>query len=151
MKHQNIYFEQWSINITSVKNDSLFYNNPYHIAASLVFDDIALSQITANFKINTDNIAYTDYFAFESLTDENLPTNLKFFNDNRNGIDRFFSNISDTVLMKRFVKGNINLTTGLYYMLKGNHQEFDRFLQKACMVNPENEEFHLLINLESVY
>jgi hypothetical protein len=133
------------------KADRLFYNNPFHIAASLIFDDIAMSQITEPYKINTDNIAYTDYFAFESLKEENIFNNLRYISDNRAGVERFFTNITDTLSMQRFIKGNIYLTTGLYYMHQGNKQEFNRHLEKACMVNPANEEYPLLIKLEKGY
>jgi spermidine synthase len=150
MNPQNIDFQHWSDNMISTKPDKLFYNNPFHIAASLIFDDIALKQITESYKINTDNIAYTDYFAFESLKEENIFNNLKFISENRSGTERFFTNIEDTVSMKRFIKGNIYLTTGLYYKLQGNHQEFYRNLEKAAMVNPENEEYPLLMRLERV-
>jgi hypothetical protein len=145
---QNIDFQQWSSNMETTKEDMLFYNNPYHIAVSLIFDDVAISQITAPYKINTDNIAYTDYFAFESLKEENMADNLQFLNENRSGIDRFFTNIPDSVLMKRFLKGNTYLTTGLFYMHQGNPNEFYRHLEKACMANPENEEYPLLIDLK---
>jgi spermidine synthase len=120
MQPQNINFQQWGENMALTKPDILFYNNPYHIAASLIFDEVAMYEITAPYKINTDNIAYTDYFAFESLKEENMYKNLKYMNDNRSGLERFFTNIEDTITMQRFLKGNIYLTTGLYYMHQNN-------------------------------
>ena len=147
LESQNIDFQRWSANMATTSSDKLFYNNPYHIAASLIWDAAAINQITEPYIINTDNRAYTDYFAFSSLKEENLFVNLKFLNENRKEINRYFSNIEDTVLMTRYLKGNIYLTTGLFYNLQGNHQEFNRYLEKACMVNPENEEYPLLINL----
>jgi spermidine synthase len=144
---QNINFRKWTDNMATTKDDILFYNNPYHIAASLIFDNIAISQITDKYKINTDNIAYTDYFAFESFKEENIWENLKFINDNRDGIERYFDDIENNILMDRFIKSNIYLTTGLFYQLQGEKKEFYRNLEKACMVNPENEEYSLLIDL----
>lgn len=151
MELQNVDFQQWTANMAATTKDELFYNNPYHVAASLIFDNEAMSKVTVPYKINTDNIAYTDYFAFESLKEENLLNNLQFFNENREGIERYFTNVTDTVLLQRFIKGNINLTTGLYHSLQGNHQDFYQYLEKARMVNPENEEYPLLIHLEKNY
>jgi tetratricopeptide (TPR) repeat protein len=147
LEPQNIDFQQWANNMAVTKEDKLFYNNPYHIAASLIFDEVAMTEITEPYKINTDNIAYTDYFAFESLKEENIFKNLQFINDHRTGLDRYFTNVEDTLLMTRFIKGNIYLTTGLYYMHQGKKQEFYNYLEKARMVNPENEEYPLLLKL----
>ncbi|MCL2246357.1 MAG: fused MFS/spermidine synthase [Lentimicrobiaceae bacterium] len=149
LEPQSIDFKIWSENMATTNSDKLFYNNPYHIAASLIWDATEIAQITEPYKINTDNMGYTDYFALSSLKEENLFQNLKFINDNRNNRNLFFTNIEDTVLMTRYLKGNIYLTTGLYYSFRGNHQEFNRFLEKACMVNPENEEYPLLIKLNT--
>ncbi|MDR2971381.1 MAG: fused MFS/spermidine synthase, partial [Bacteroidales bacterium] len=147
LEPQNIDFQTWSANMATTKEDQLFYNNPFHVAASLIFDADAIAQITEPYRINTDNIAYTDYFSFASLKEENIFENLNFINENRKGMERFFANITDSVLMTRFIKGNLYLTTGLYYMLQNNNQEFSNYLQKARMVNPENEEYPLLIGL----
>jgi hypothetical protein len=151
IKPQNINFQKWTDNMKTTKNDPLFYNNPYHIAASLIFDNIAIAQIANNYKINTDNIAYTDYFAFENFKEENIWENLKFINENRNGIESFFLEIENNTLMDRFIKGNIYLTTGLFYQLQNDEKEFYRNLEKACMVNPENEEYPLLIDLSKQF
>jgi spermidine synthase len=140
-----IDFSQWINNMSSAANDKLFYNNPFHLAASLVLDGKAIEEVTARYRINTDNIAYTDYFSFESLREENIATNLKFLDENRGGFDRVFSNVPDSVLMLRYIKGNQYLTKGLVYMLLDDWKQLHQYLEKACMVNPENVEYPLLI------
>lgn len=144
---QNIDFSQWMDNMYTTQQDSLFYSNPYNIAASLIFDSKAIDSITTTYQINSDNIAYTDYFSFDCLDDSNVWKNLQYLNENRTNLARFFANIEDTVLMSRFLKGNKYLTTGLYYMLQGNNTELRKYLERAAMVNPENVEYQLLLEL----
>ncbi len=140
-----IDFASWSNNMSKTSTDNLFYNNPFHLAASLVLDGKSIAEVTDQYRVNTDNIAYTDYFAFESLGEENISRNLKFLDENRGGFERVFRNVADTVLMKRFIKGNQYLTKGLVHMLSDDWQTLHQYLEKACMANPENVEYPLLI------
>ncbi|MDD4747998.1 MAG: fused MFS/spermidine synthase, partial [Salinivirgaceae bacterium] len=145
MQPHTIDFEQWVKNMEKSSDDVLFYNNPYHIASSFLLDSEEIKRLTVNHKVNTDNIAYTDYFSFESLKEENIAINLQFLHDNRNGQYRQFSNIPDVKLMERFIKGNKYLTQGLVHMLRNNWQGLFSNIEKACMVNPENVEYPLLL------
>jgi len=145
MKPINIDFNTWSNNMHRTSDDKLFLNNPYYLAANLVLDATAIEKITAAYKINTDNIAYTDYFSFNSLREDNIAKNLDFLNDNRDGVWRVFNNLTDTVQMQRFIKGNQYFTKGLVYMFYGDWKQLFQYIEKACMVNPENVEYPLML------
>jgi spermidine synthase len=149
MKPIDIDFGIWSNNMQKTSDDKLFLNNPYYLAANLVLDAVAIEKITADYKINTDNIAYTDYFSFNSLRDDNIAINLDFLNDNRDGMWRVFNNVTDTVQMQRFIKGNQYFTKGLVYMFYDDWKQLFQYIEKACMVNPENIEYPLMLEFYS--
>ncbi len=48
-------------------------------------------------------------------------------------------------MMERFIRGNMLLTEGVSYDLRGNRQEFFNKLQAAVAANPEDEEYPFLI------
>lgn len=140
-----IDFGQWSDNISASVIDPYFYNNPYHLAACLVLDSSAIGQFSPGIKLNTDNRPLTEFFRLSSFDAKNLTTNLDFLNKNRTGVNSIFVNIPDQPMMDRFIRGNVLLTEGVSYDLKGNRQEFFNKLQAAVAANPENEEYPFLI------
>ncbi|HON18108.1 MAG TPA: hypothetical protein PK990_02960 [Salinivirgaceae bacterium] len=145
MKNLSFDFNHWEKNALKTSSDRLFYNNPYHLAASLMLDSSAIAKLCADKKINTDNHTWTDYFDFDALREENLWKNLQFLNQNRSNIEKIFTNVPDTIVLRRFFKGNFYLTEGLVELHRGNKHGLFQYLEKAAMVNPENVEYPLLL------
>jgi len=142
-----IDFETWKQNIASSEKDPYFYTNPYHVAACLLLDKTDISKFPTHIKINTDNHSYVEFFNLHSFDSQNLTMNLNYLNSMRSKPNRVFVNISDSLMMQKFVEGNIQLTLGLHEMLKSNNKGFLNYLQNACAVNPEDEEYPFLIKL----
>lgn len=140
-----IDFKAWSAKIESSGKDPYFYNNPYHLAACLVFDSNAISEFPVNVRINTDNHPLTEFFKLSSFKNDNIIHNLKFLDENRCNVFETFTNVGDSAAMMRFVAGNSLLAKGSAADLKGNRREFINKLKQAVLVNPENEEYPFLI------
>ncbi len=138
-------FMRWSDRIATSIKDPYFYNNPYHLAACLVLDSTAIARFPSNIRINTDNRPLTEFFRLSSFKAQNMTTNLDYLNKNRADVKRIFTNIPDQPMMERFIRGNVLLTEGVSYDLKGNRREFLSKLQAAVAANPEDEEYPFLI------
>jgi spermidine synthase len=149
MNPVEIDFEQWQQRIAELPKDIYFYSNPYHLAASLIYDSKAIEQFDEQIRVNTDNKSYVEFFDFDVFRDENLPANLAYLNFSREGVWRVFNNVPDEMMLKRFVEGNKLMTRGLEGMLRNNRQLLFTQLQKAIRINPENEELPFLIKLYS--
>jgi len=142
-----IDFEKWSSRIADFPKDPYFYANPYHLAANLIFDPLAIEDFPKEIKINTDNRSYVEFFDFSVFREENLPQNLAYLNFNRDGVFRVFHNIPDTMKMKRFIEANKMMTRGLEGMLRNDKRLLYNQLQKAIRIAPENEELPFLLKL----
>lgn len=140
-----IDFKTWEEKVLAQPKDKFFYLEPYHIAASVVWDSEKIKQMTSNEKINTDNQTYTEFFSFKSFSEENIYQNLQFLTENRCDINSVFDNIDNQMKIDRFVDGNKKLTESLYFMLKGDKKSSLESLRKAVTVNPDNEEYPFLI------
>ncbi len=147
MQPVKIDFEKWQERIAQMPKDPYFYSNPYHVAATLIFDSTAIANFPSEIAINTDDKSYVEFFDFSVFEEENLPANLAYLNFNREGVSRVFYNIPDKTKMKRFVLGNELMTRGLEGMLRNNRQLLYKQLQKAMQVNPQNEELPFLVKL----
>ena len=131
--------------IEAIGKDTYFYNNPYHLAACLVLDSMQINRFPPGVRINTDNDPYTEFFELSSFDEENLRQNLKWINQNRGGVERVFTNVTDTAQMNHFKRGNYLLTESVYYWLQGDTGRYIEILQQACKENPEDEEYPFLI------
>lgn len=144
-----IDFEEWAKRIAKLPKDIYFYSNPYHLAASLIYDSQAIENFDKSIKINTDDHSYVEFFDFSVFEEANLPDNLAYLNFSRDGVWRVFYNVPDRMMLKRFVEGNKLMTRGLEGMLRNNRRLLFNQLQKAIRINPENEELPFLVKLYS--
>jgi spermidine synthase len=144
-----IDFNEWEQRIAKLPKDIYFYSNPYHLAASLIYDNMAIENFEAHIQINTDDKSYVEFFDFDVFKDENLPANLAYLNFTREGVWRVFKNVPDELMLKRFVEGNKLMTRGLEGMLRNDRRLLFAQLQKAIRINPENEELPFLVKLYS--
>lgn len=142
-----IDFNNWKNRIDDLQEDMYFYTNPYHLAATHIFDAKAIKNFPANIKVNTDDHSYVEFFDFSVFEEDNLPANLDYLNKHRTGVYRTFQNIPDNRKMLRFIRGNQYMTKGLEGMLRQNKKVLYQNLQKAIRVNPENEEYPFLLKL----
>jgi spermidine synthase len=142
-------FKDWEKRIEKLPKDIYFYTNPYHLAASLIYDSKAIEDFDKEIKINTDNRSYVEFFDFSVFEEENLPANLSYLNFSRDGVWRVFKNVPDQMMLKRFLEGNKIMTRGLEGMLRNDPKLLFSQLQKAIRINPENEELPFLIKLYS--
>lgn len=140
-----IDFETWKDKVEQMPRDDFFYFEPYHIAASVIFDSESIENFPSDLKINTDNLSYTEFFSFDCFDDKNLYENLKYFSENRCPIDNVFSNIENYPRMDEFVQGNIKLMESLYFSLKNDKEKALNELRAACKVNPEDQEYPFLL------
>lgn len=140
-----IDFKKWTNNISKLKPDIYFYDNPYHLASCVFLDGEVINALTANSEINTDNKTYTEFFKISSLNSDNLYKNISSLNNNRVSVFDVFSNIGDTATMNSFELGNLYLTKGVIEMCKNNPQGYKENLYKANYLNPQNEEIPFLI------
>lgn len=144
-----IDFKNWEQRIAELPKDIYFYSNPYHLAASLIYDSIAIESFNEDVQINTDDKSYVEFFNFDVFKEENLPNNLAYLNFSREGVWRVFKNLPDRMMMKRFIEGNKMMTRGLEGMLRNDRRLLFNQLQKAIRINPENEELPFLVKLYS--
>lgn len=143
----NIDFRSWSERMASMKPDIWFYNNPYALAASLSLDGGAITDFAGNPRLLTDNNPYTEYCSLRSFDAANLPANLAFMNNTREAVGRVFQNIPDPALMQHYIEGNRLMTKALELMLQGDQNGFRRTMQRAMVVNPDNQEFPFMLKL----
>lgn len=142
-----IDFALWQERIAQLGKDMYFYANPYHLAATLIFDNKAIESFSDEMRINTDDKSYVEFFDFSVFRDENLPDNLAYLNFARDGVQCVFYNIPDEMMFKKFIEGNKIMTRGLEGMLRNNQELLKNQLRKAMLINPENEEYPFLLKL----
>lgn len=142
-----IDFQMWKTRATEIGQDPHFYAEPHHLAATLALDGQTIGRIGAGSRINSDDHAYTEFFAPASLDEDNLAKNLLFLMNNRTEITAVFHNFDDPETMARFVQGNQLMTESLLFQMGNDQQRGLRALQEACRVNPENQEYPFLIRL----
>ncbi len=142
-----IDFRRWKYETQNLQNDDYFYNNPYHLAASLIFTNEQIEENTANITINTDDKSYLEFFSFDAFKTINLIDNLTFLNQHRGGINSAFVNVEDPKLFSKFIYANQLFTEGVIEMLRENQLGYKFALKKAIEVNPENQEFPFLLKL----
>ncbi|MBN2662502.1 MAG: fused MFS/spermidine synthase, partial [Bacteroidales bacterium] len=129
-----IDFDVWKRKIYEIPMEDFLYLEPYHLAASLIFDNHSIENFPADLKINTDNLNYTEFFSFKSFDESNIYNNLNYFNNNRCDIYKAYKNLSNKFLMDKFLEGNILLTNSFYYSLKGQQQKAIDALIEASKV-----------------
>jgi spermidine synthase len=140
-------FYKWTTRVARLQPDKDFYSEPHHLAATLVLDGEAVAALGSGAGINTDDLTYTEFFDTACLDPGNTAANLRFLQENRKAVPEMFHNILDTALFDRFVQGNNLLNESLYYGLVGDRRRSLEALQRACRVNPEDQEFPFLIRL----
>ncbi len=142
-----IDFQLWNARAAEIGQDPHFYAESHHLAATLVMDGPTIERLGASSRINSDDHAYTEFFAPASLNEDNLAKNLRFLMENRTEINAVFHNFDDPETMARFVRGNQLMTESLLFQMGNDQQRGLRALQEACRVNPENQEYPFLIQL----
>lgn len=140
-----IDFSDWSDNIERIGRDPVFYSNPYHLAATLMFSEIQMARIPENIPVNTDNRSYLEFFSYACFDQDNLNKNISFLANTRGKIDEVFTHIQDERLMERFVLGSQYFIESAKYFQEGNKQKSLDELRKAVRANPENQEYPFLI------
>ena len=142
-----IDFTDWEARIGRTVEDEYFYAEPYHLAATLALDSRTIDSLSAAYRINSDDLTYTEFFAPACLDDDNLVKNLRFLMDHKANIESVFHNIPDPARMARFLSGNQLLTESLFARLSGDHRLSLQLLQQATMINPEDQEYPFLMKL----
>jgi len=140
-----IDLEKWIEKVNSSKKDPLFYNDPYHIAVNLMFDNNITEMIPDNVKINTDNRSYVEFFSPSCFNPDNLIKNLKWMKEKRTDLLNVFYNITDKQLLNRYSKGNKLFIESLEHYQQGRGDLSLQKLKDACAANPENQEYPFLI------
>lgn len=145
--NEKIDFDKFKEKIYEIPFDDFLYLEPYHIASSVIFDKNSINNFSADLKINTDNLNYTEFFSFSSFDGNNIYNNLDFFNSNRCNVYDVYKNITNNLLMDKFYEGNKLLTESFYYSLKDDTENAKNSLIEAVNVNPENKELTFLLKL----
>jgi len=140
-------FEDWSQRVAALGQDSHFYVDPHHLAATLVLDGARIVELAPEPWLNTDDRSYTEFFAPACLDADNIAHNLRFLLDNRSDVGGVFRDIGDPERLARFVQGNQQLGESLYLKFMGDNRGSLQALQRACQVNPEDQEYPFLIKL----
>jgi spermidine synthase len=140
-------FGDWAARAAALGEDPHFYNDPYHLAATLALDGPAIARLSAGVRLNTDDRSFTEFFAPGCLDDANLPANLRFFQANRAPVGAVFAGIPDPDRMARFVEGNRLLTESLVRQTGGDPRGGLAALEEACRANPEDGEYPFLIRM----
>ena len=138
---------EWTARCAPLGEDSHFYHDPDHLAATLVLDGPAIARLAAGVRRNTDDRSTVEFFAPGSLDDANLPANLRFLQQHRVGIETVFHNVHEPARLARFVDGHRMLIESLVRQTSGDPHGGLQALQEACRVNPENPEYPFLIRL----
>jgi len=140
-------FSDWAARAAALGEDPHFYNDPYHLAATLLLDGPAIGRLTAGARLNTDDRSTTEFFAPGCLDEANLSANLRYLQERRVGVGAVFDGIPDPALMARFVEGNRLLTESLVRQTGGDPRGGLQALQEACRANPEDLEYPFLIRM----
>ncbi|MDO9172487.1 MAG: fused MFS/spermidine synthase [bacterium] len=140
-------FGEWAARAAALGEDPHFYNDPYHLAATLALDGPTIGRLTAGARLNTDDRSYTEFFAPGCLDEANLSANLRYLQERRVGVGAVFDGIPDPALMARFVEGNRLLTESLVRQTGGDPRGGLQALQEACRANPEDLEYPFLIRM----
>ncbi len=144
---RKIDFNTWQKKVYTSAKDEFFWFEPYHIAASLIYDKKKIEEITKKNKINTDDLSYTEFFDFDCFNAENLTANLTYLSSTRTQVDDVLEGIEKKYRMDKFTEGNIKMTESLYYMLQNKPKSALNYLREAIKVNPENREYPFLLKL----
>ncbi len=142
-----IDFDDWAARAAALGEDPHFYNDPYHLAATLALDGPAIGRLAAGVRRNTDDRSTTEFFAPGCLDEANLTANLRYLQERRVGVGKIFDGIPDPARMARFVEGNRLLTESLVRQTSGDSRGGLQALQEACRANPENQEYPFLIRM----
>ncbi len=140
-------FGEWAARAAALGEDPHFYNDPYHLAATLALDGPTIGRLTAGARLNTDDRSTTEFFAPGCLDEANLSANLRYLQERRVGVEAVFDGIPDPALMARFVEGNRLLTESLVRQTGGDPRGGLQALQEACRANPEDLEYPFLIRM----
>lgn len=143
----SVDFGEWAARVDAKRPDRDTYIDPYHFAATLVLDGDAIARLGAGSRINTDDIAYTEFFAPGSLSEANLADNLRFLQENRVDPGRLYRGVTDPALLARYVAGNRLLTESLIQRLDGKEARSLALLREACEASPDDAELPFLIRL----
>jgi len=141
-------YADWSRRIAALGRDEHFYLDPDHLAATLVLDGDDIAAANPEPWLNTDDLCYTEFFAPACLDPDNIALNLRHFLDHRGDLDGVFSGVTDPERLARFVAGNRLLGESLYLKFMGDRRGGLEALQRACRVNPEDQEYPFLIRLD---
>ena len=140
-----IDFAQWSERVKEMEVDKNFYIEANHLAATFFLDGETVAKLGAELSLNTDDLSYTEFFDADCLNPMNLSLNLGTFLENRSDVTEIFSNVENSELLSRYVKGNQLMTKSLAVQLGGGNGL--GYLQQACSINPEDPEYPFLIKL----
>jgi len=140
-------FPTWEANVGKLAKDLDFYIEPYHLAATFMLDGATIADLGRDSKLNTDDLSYTEFFDLVCLDEDNLGRNIKFFMDNRCGLDKQFSGVQDQGRMDQFIAGNKFLTESLFCKFSGDGKGSLRALKKAIAANPDDMEYPFLLKL----
>ncbi len=142
-----VSFHDWASRVDARSPDRDTYMDPWHFAATLVLDGPSIARLTRGSRINTDDIAYTEFFAPGSLSEANLPLNLRFLQEHRADPAGLYTGIPDPERLARYVEGNRLLTASLIARLEGEEALSLELLRRACEASPEDAELPFLIRL----
>jgi spermidine synthase len=142
---EKIDFPAWKSKIENMPKDDYFYLDAYHIAVNAILDKTKIEELTKSAKINCDNRSYTEFFSFDCFDSQNIYINFKYLTDNRCKPKKLFENIDNLSLFEKYLQGNIKLNESIYYSLTGERTKSLLSLQKAVLLNPEDQEYPFLI------
>ncbi len=140
-------FSEWASRVDAHSPDRDTYMDPWHFAATLVLDGRSIARLAGESRINTDDIAYTEFFAPGSLSEANLPRNLRFLQEHRADPTGLYTGVPDPERLARYVEGNRLLTGSLIARLEGKEALSLELLRQACDASPEDAELPFLIRL----
>lgn len=143
--NEKIDFPAWKSKIENMPKDDYFYLDAYHIAVNAILDKTKIEELTKSAKINCDNRSYTEFFSFDCFDSQNIYINFKYLTDNRCKPKKLFENIDNLSLFEKYLQGNIKLNESIYYSLTGERTKSLLSLQKAVLLNPEDQEYPFLI------
>ncbi len=143
--NEKIDFPAWKSKVENMPKDDYFYLDAYHIAVNAILDKTKIEELTKSAKINCDNRSYTEFFSFDCFDSQNIYINFKYLTDNRCKPKKLFENIDNLSLFEKYLQGNIKLNESIYYSLTGERTKSLLSLQKAVLLNPEDQEYPFLI------
>jgi len=143
--NEKIDFPAWKSKIENMPKDDYFYLDAYHIAVNAILDKTKIEELTKSAKINCDNRSYTEFFSFDCFDSQNIYINFKYLTDNRCKPKKLFENIDNLSLFEKYLQGNKKLNESIYFSLTGDRNQSLLSLQKAVLLNPEDQEYPFLI------